>query len=54
MRSDSRYQLAYKELGNERAQSDVPENLSENVLRKGTVSKHSPFEVYWTLRRLKL
>ena len=48
MSSDSKYQKHYKELGNERVQSGVPENLSQ--LSK---SKNSPFEVYWTLRRLE-
>ena len=45
----SRYQDAYKELGNERRQSDVPVDLVEVL---GSKSKHTPFEQFWTLRRL--
>ena len=51
MSNDSRYQVHYKELGNERVQSNVPENLTE-IIRRGQESRNSPFEVYWTLRRL--
>lgn len=46
----SRMLEAYKELGNERGQSDVPSDLVE-VLR--SKSKHTPFEQFWTLRRYR-